>query len=497
MKYFHSTLIIVVALHLTASRGFAAVQHLSERINENLIVRLLPARNAATDLSAFIGQFELDHPGVTITLQDAIPSRDTFLLGFDTPLGMDMNLLEADLLNNYLTMIQWGEFLYGSDAPEGSTGSVHVDNVVGSTQFRSQYALTTINSESAHTRSLGGGTVVAVLDTGLDTAHEVFQNCIQPGGFDFIDNDPDPRDIGDGLDTDGDGAIDEMVGHGTFVSGLIIAVAPETRILPIRVLNGDGIGDGWVLAKGLYYAIDQGVDVINMSLRSTYKSSAVEDAVREAKHLGIIPVAAAGNFNRSNPREFPAMGSNALGVAATDDADLKAGFSNFNDRLFISAPGSSRTAPDGSPLLTQSIISTMPGNSYSIWEGTSVATPLVAGAAALLRAQHPEWPLVASDPKQIYDDIKELLEHSAVDIGALNAPLPPDVLGAGRLDIGAALCVYADVNGDKTVDIHDIVLVLNHLGIPCSSGCPADINQDSVVDNADLQRLLDNFGPCS
>ena len=192
---------------------------------------------------------------------------------------------------------------------------------------------------------MGVGVVVAILDTGIDATHPALAGKVMVG-FNFITNSSMTADVGDGIDTDKDDLTDEMVGHGTFTAGLVHLVAPQAQLLPVTVLNPDGIGDGFIIAKGMFFAIDQGVEVINMSLGSTYKSQAVEDATDEAEGWGIVVVGAAGNFDTNEVEEFPAFDNGAFGIVATDHEDIKASFSNYGEDLTISAPGT-RGLPAG------------------------------------------------------------------------------------------------------------------------------------------------------
>lgn len=460
-----------------------------ERIADKAMVRLLPGAN----LDLFLTLFMADHPDVTVKAIDAIPGRPIHLLSVQVPPGyteLQLDQLEDDLELNYLTLIAWGEFLYLNEAPEGTTGSTFVDSPANASLFDNQYAKTITGGDIAQQRSQGAGVTVAILDTGVDTAHPALAGLVVPAGYDFIDNDADPSDVGDLADSDQDGLTDEMTGHGTFVAGLVTLIAPQTKILPVRVLDSDGNGDMWALAQGMFYAIDHGVEVMNVSISSTYKSQAVEDAVDEATALGIMVVAAAGNCNRDDPREFPAMGSDVIGVAATDDGDIKGTFSNYSELLFISAPGVmffSGADPDPA----RSMISLLPDAAYAFGEGTSMAAPIVSGAVALIRSQHPEWPAASS----VHGTICFLLEATATDIDALNPPYA-GLLGAGRIDIGTAVSVgppapeLGDLDADGTVGVLDLLHVLTDWGMVHT---PADLTGDGMVDVLDLLMLLQHW----
>jgi thermitase len=219
----------------------------------------------------------------------------------------------------------------------------------------------------------GAGVTVAVLDTGVDTTHpELASHLI--GGYDFVDNDSDPSEVGVA-------GVDRAYGHGTFVSGLVALAAPDARIMPVRVLDPNGMGDVWRLAKSMVWAAANGADVINLSLGTYTRTHVANELISDlaANGRGIVVVAAAGNA-ASNIPQFPAGegGSRVLSVAATTPVDTLATFSDFGSWVDAAAPG-------------VSVWSTVPGGQYATWSGTSMATGLASGEAALVRAAYPSF----------------------------------------------------------------------------------------------------------
>lgn len=481
-------ILMALACCATAPAVLGDDDGISDRLSDRLIIRLDPGQN----LESFITLLEADPrwPGLDAESLDAIPSRDIHLLQLSAPDGFDLD--DVDLGPEYDPYLMWGEALWERDAPEGTTGSTWVDGAfLGDSDFAGQYAALKLGLPSAHARSTGRGVTVAVLDTGIDVNHPVLSPHIAPGGFDFVDHDALPVDDAGVVDLDGDGVVGEMSGHGTFVAGLIILVAPEARILPVRVLNADGLGDTWTLIAGLCHAIDRGAEVINLSLNSTSESVAVKQVLQEARQWGIVCVAAAGNLDRSEPKAYPAMEDLALGVAAVDDADVKAPFSNFSHELSLAGPGV--TILEGSAINPQrAMISTVPGGGLGAWEGTSMACPLVAGAAALIRAQHPEW---AADSDTM-EDVRSVLQSTSLPIDAIN-PDHAGLLGHGRVDaahaveVGPVMPPRGDLDGDGAVGFSDLIELAGDWGTVHSS---ADLDGDGRVDFADLLDLIMHWG---
>jgi hypothetical protein len=222
----------------------------------------------------------------------------------------------------------------------------------------------------------GSGAVVAVIDTGVDRCHPLLAGHLLGGGLDLVDGDISPWESRGGLDEDGDGEVDEAVGHGTFVASLVALAAPGAKILPYRVLDDDGGGTAFNLALALADAIARGVDVINLSLAYRERSVVVDLLLEEAERQGIVVVAAAGN-DGAETLPFPAVDSHVLAVTALrpDGASL-ADFANRGDKAVVAAVG-------------EDVYGGLFGGEYGTSSGTSLATPFAAAGAALVKGLDP------------------------------------------------------------------------------------------------------------
>jgi subtilisin family serine protease len=280
----------------------------------------------------------------------------------------------------------------------------------------------------------GGNTVVADIDTGVDANHPALLNVFVPG-YDFIAQQAGiPSDFSD-LDQSTVALLDQLqpastvgftvqpftvsqstvalldqstvalldqstvalldqstvalldsnplppaFGHGTMVAGLIHLVAPGATIMPLRAFHSDGTGNLSDIVNAIYFATNNGAQVINMSFSSASDSPSLRAAIRYAWWNHVICVASAGNQG-SAVTVFPASYRTATGVGSTDEANLRSMFSNYGS-------GASDTAAPGEALLT-----TFPNGNYAgVW-GTSFSTALVSGAAALATSVSPGLPL--------------------------------------------------------------------------------------------------------
>ncbi len=305
------------------------------------------------------------------------------------------------------------EHAFRDETPEGVRQMIVI--AVGGTieDYLDQGLTARLHLREVHPYATGEGVLVAVLDTGVLATHEALAGAIAPGGYDFVDGDDDPTDAGNGIDDDRDRFVDEGAGHGTMVAGIIHLVAPGARILPIRVLDDEGRGTTFTLAKGIRYATEMGADVINLSLGLTDRSGIIAHELAQARLHATAMVGAAGNLGSDSLLYYPASDVKVLMVAALDSADVKAEFSSYHARVAVSAPGVGILAPycDGA---------------YAIGAGTSFATPFIAGQCALIQAMVPGIP---------WDDLYVQVGRGVIDIYGIPGNLPYiGKLGTGRFD---------------------------------------------------------------
>ncbi len=312
-----------------------------------------------------------------------------------------------------------------------------------------QWALRRIRLDEAHRITRGSGIRIAVLDSGIDASHPALAGRLLRG-FDFVDGDNNPSEKGDPASS--------TYGHGTHVAGILAQIAPEARIMPMRILDAGGTSNTWVLAEAMLRAMDpdgdpstdDGAHVINLSVGTHAKTQlfktvarlvtcklpregaagssgdddddddesdigvSVADKARCQGFGGAVVVAAAGNSGDDKVREYPAAESSKglLSVAATTRGGALASFSN-RGWVKLAAPG-------------EGVTSAVPGGAYATWSGTSMASPIVAGTAALVRA--------ANRAMAVEDVVKRLESSSSklcgtplkqLDAGAAVAELSP------------------------------------------------------------------------
>lgn len=320
-----------------------------------------------------------------------------------------------------------------------------------------QYALSRIQATAAWEVFQGDSSmVVGITDTGNDLNHP---DLIQNIAYNYAD----PIN---GMDDDNDGYLDNFRGwdvgmndndptatgnnfHGQHVSGIAAASTDNTigiagsgfrcRFLPVKISNATGALTA--AFEGIVYAAEHGCGVINCSWGGNTYSALGDEIIRYASvNLDRLVVCAAGN-NANNTLFYPAAYDYVLSVGSTTSTDAVSGFSNYGYFLHVFAPGSQ-------------ILSTWTNGTYIKSGGTSMAAPLTAGAAALLRAYH---------PTETSQQIAERLKNTADDITALNPNLAGQ-LGFGRINLGQAV----NAPGIPAPSMHDIVLTgtQNNLFLP-------------------------------
>jgi thermitase len=355
----------------------------------------------------------------------------------------------------------------------------------------------------AWTSSTGGGRTVAVVDSGVEAGHPDLGGRVVTG-WDYVEDDPYAND---------------EHGHGTHVAGTIAAtrgnaaaiagVAPDARILPVRVLGEDGQGFVADVIKAYKYAADQGVAVVNASLGGEGFIQAEYDAI--ASRPNTLFVVAAGNDGQDNDvaaqnPEYPCSYNlpNILCVGASKHDDERADFSNYGDTTVdVFAPG-------------YGIYSTVPGGGYDWNNGTSMATPHVAGLAALLLARNPQLsPIDVKDATILTAEDKPAFTGFAFSDGRANADDAlhgidddvdgvsdgedncPSVPNPGQEDVvdpggaGDACPPAADADGDTVILANDACP--DEPASYAANGCPsADPTGDGdfwpdAVDDCDAQ----------
>lgn len=394
---------------------------------------------------------------------DAVAQRRLFLL--DVPDEIEEEEF-AELLAND-PRVEFADRNFFARDPGPGTQSFYLAS--SRLEYDQQFTPGLIRLPEAHQRVTGIGIVIAILDTGVDTKHPAFAAQIIPGGYNFVNNSGDVSDVGDGIDNDDDGQFDEMAGHGTFVAGLVSLAAPGASLLPLKVLDSDGLGTSFRVARGVDFAIAAEADILNMSLGALDTNVVLDEAIRWAEEAGVIVVAAAGNEGHDSPPWSPSAIPFSLAIAATDPFDVRADFTNYGTHIDLCAPG-------------VGMVSTLPDGAYGVADGTSYACPLVAGVAALALQQRP-----GSTPAQI----EERLRAAAVSISEMN-PGFDGRLGAGRIAAASVVTndCRADFNDDGEINSQDF---FDYLGAFFANEPGADFNADQAVNSQDFFDFLSAF----
>jgi thermitase len=438
----------VIASVLMSVAGSMAFAGGNDFVPNQALVRLAPG--------ASIAAFNQLHGTTTI---GSIPSRNIHKVQLS--LNVDEQTFVSNLAGNPAVLTADLNF-FGEDVdPNGSTQSFFLAR--SQPQYLADSTLNVHRVQQAQAVSRGQGVLVAVIDSGVDGTHPQLAGRLTTG-VSFVEGSSTTGDIGPGPQT----------GHGTLVTGLITRVAPDVRVMPIRVMDGFGNTTTFRVTQGIYHAIDQGATVINLSLGTIADPQLIKDAIIEAIDRGVVVVAAAGNDDAQDPPRSPAS-LEALGVisvASTAPNGERSFFSNYGPWISLTAVG-------------ESAVSLVPGGGYGTAMGTSFAAPVVSGTVSLLRSRCPLLSVEA---------VRARIKATTINISNLN-PSYPGQLGSGWLDAGRAvgatgpaLDCQCDRTGDGQINIEDLYRWFQG---------PADLNGDGAANSEDameLERLIRRQG---
>jgi thermitase len=351
---------------------------------------------------------------------------------------------------------------WGSGAASWGSGSTSWGNgssswgsgtVVPALPIENQATWNQIKLYDAHrlSRNFGGGIKVAVIDSGIDLTHPLFAGKLSASSefWDYVGKDATPQD-----EAGGNG-----YGHGTAVAGIILQVAPRAKILPIRVLKPDGSANTSDVIAAIGRAVNNGANIINLSLGTDGYDQSLMDICTWANNNGVRIVAAAGNNgqkdNMDSPGQFSFLSTatyqKTIGVGSVNANDQRSSFSSYGDQMWAYAPG-------------ENIWSAYPGNKSANFTGTSFAAPIVTGALAL--------GLSETAPAQ-RANLSNALKFAVLDWPSATYFMGADgVRRGGRFnfesfmrnlpgwtaptDIQAGVYQVSNVNSDKCLDVRDI-----------------------------------------
>lgn len=301
-----------------------------------------------------------------MTLLDTT-SPSPFVL-YDAPDGMTSE--QAEHLIRTDPRVVWAEDDGEADSPEntGAGGGSTVAAVADRTALYARNNNFLRQIRYASSRNIDRSMMrVAVLDNGLSPLQpRLWMNVIASANY--VGDGNLPHDLPWNVDSNGNGTSDEMLGHGTMVTGLIDLLAPQAKLIIVRVADSDGMATGWSLIKGLCFAVQNGARLANISLGSLLEIAALSDVLEWAESFNLQVVAPIGN-NGIQDSLYPAAYERVLCVSGLLPDDHKAPFSNWDETADVAAPATG-------------ILSTWWDGTMGIWSGTSFAAPIITGALA-------------------------------------------------------------------------------------------------------------------
>lgn len=416
--------------------GFISLEDVLQEYGRSQVEQQAAAASALINRGKNTGTDVINKQALVSTDRIIVKFKDGTLPNGLTAAAQRANLEKAEGLKKLLTINGVNADVY--QVPQDSTAQEVIDRLMAKSKdaveyaeidmlvpaalnpndqyFSSQWHHTNIKSPAAWDKTLGSGVTVAVLDTGVDANHSDLVFSDQPG-WNFYDNNSNTADV---------------QGHGTAVAGSAAAlgnntigvsgVAPQAKILPIRISDPQAYAYFSAMASGITYAADHGARVANISYSGTCGSSAVWNAANYMRSKGGVVIAAAGNTGADNL--YPASPVITC-VSATGSNDLRTSWSSWGIATDVAAPGAG-------------IYTTLSGGGYGAVSGTSFSSPITAGIYGLL---------FSINPKLTPDQADNILFSTATDIG----PVGWDVnYGYGLVNIEKAVALASSTIGAAT-----------------------------------------------
>ena len=437
----------------------------NDYVNQQAIVKIGAAKSVQQAAAAVNG-----------SIIDSIPGQSIYLISYPDSLSGSQALSELNNDTNVVTaqsnhLVAFTELSQVSQSlPDQSDPPLLYGSSPPNYFGHPGYDL--IEVDSAHKISTGEDVVVAIIDNGIDFDHPLFDGVFAGSGFDFVDNDTLPAEDSGSL-----------FGHGTFVAGIVIRIAPDCKLLPLRAFDEDGWGNVFDIAEAVYYAIDAEAQVLNMSFGFTTDNLILNEAIDAAFDANIAMAAAAGN-DSSEVATYPAKYKGVITVSSLDTLDVISDFSNYGDFIDICAPG-------------EQIYSSLAGyHEWGTWSGTSFSAPMASGVCALL---------LYLEPALDSDRIEELIQLTAEKELQWGTVVPDDFeYGHGRLSPISAVSEFnkGDVDCSGVIDNIDKFYLQEYLYEQGPPPLPkpevGDLDCSGDVDITDyiiLINYIENGGP--
>jgi thermitase len=457
--FIHIPIIIIILAVVgvggyTVSNVIQKSQEFNQQTSEPLAIASLPkgAASAEEILVGFrkevpVSQKENIHRNTKSLVKKTISKLNTDVVIVESGLSV------SDAINKYKTL---SEVEYVEPNFLASAFLSPNDPLYGN-----QWNLKKVLAEQAFDVSNGGGSTIAVIDTGIDSTHPDLSGLVLTG-----------------LNTiDGSSNTSDSNSHGTHVAGIaaaqtnngsgIASISYQSKVLPVKVLGGDGSGTYSDVAEGIVYAADNGARVINMSLGGSSDSTTLKNAVNYALGRGSMIVASAGNNGNSSP-SYPASYPGVLSVSASDQSDNLASFSSYGNNVFVASPG-------------VSITSSVPGGGYKQYNGTSMAAPHLAGLIALVLSKNPGY-----SNSEVLDQIKKNSEKVGPYSYDQNGWNP--YYGYGRISSGKTLQNLASPSPSATPSATPDATLKPSNGKSANKGKRFSFNLNGTVDGVDLEK---------